>query len=137
MTMYTLAFIDISGAELFVIMVAAFFVFGPKRLPDIARKLGRTINAIKNASGEITKEFHEETRNITNELKAAREAVKFDLSTNSKQPAEEKQSTDVTSSPEPVHYNNIVTSRKPIQTNDVNSDVGNNGSEITLSEKET
>ncbi len=73
----TLLFLDISGGEFLVILLVAFFVFGPKKLPEIARKLGRTMNEIKSVSGELTKEFRDETRNITQELRTARESARI------------------------------------------------------------
>lgn len=76
----TLLFLDISGGEFLVILLVAFFVFGPKKLPEIARKLGRTMNEIKSVSGELTKEFRDETRNITTELKTARESARINTS---------------------------------------------------------
>lgn len=73
----TLLFLDISGGEFLVILLVAFFVFGPKKLPEIARKIGRTMNEIKSVSGELTKEFRDETRSITTELKTARESARI------------------------------------------------------------
>jgi sec-independent protein translocase protein TatA len=78
MTGLPLLFLDISGGEFIVIMLVAFFVFGPKKLPEIARKIGRTMNEIKNVSSEITREFKDETKNITSELRAARESARID-----------------------------------------------------------
>lgn len=72
-----LLFLDISGGEFLVILLVAFFVFGPRKLPEIARKLGRTMNEIKSVSGELTREFKDETRNITSELRAARESARI------------------------------------------------------------
>lgn len=77
MTGTPLLFLDISGGEFLVIMLVAFFVFGPKKLPEIARKLGRTMNEIKNVSSEISREFKDETKNITSELRAARESARI------------------------------------------------------------
>lgn len=74
-----LLFLDISGGEFLVIMLVAFLVLGPKQLPQVARKLGRTMNEIKNVSNEITREFKEETRNITSELKSARESARAEV----------------------------------------------------------
>lgn len=71
-----LLFLDISGGEFLVIMLVSFFVFGPKKLPEVARKIGRTMNEIKSVSNEITKEFREETKNITTEIKTARETAR-------------------------------------------------------------
>lgn len=79
---YNLAFLDISGGEFLIIIIAAFFIFGPKRLPEIARKIGRTMNELKSASNEITKEFTNETRTLTSEFKAARESIRLESITN-------------------------------------------------------
>lgn len=77
MTGIPILFLDISGGEFLVIMLVAFFVFGPKKLPEIARKIGRTMNEIKNVSTEISREFKDETKNITSELRAARESARI------------------------------------------------------------
>lgn len=73
---YQLLFLDISGGELLIILIAAFLIFGPKKMPEIARKIGRTMNELKKASSEITREFKEETNSIKNELLSARETVR-------------------------------------------------------------
>jgi sec-independent protein translocase protein TatB len=78
MVYHNLAFLDISGGEFLIIIIAAFFIFGPKRLPEIARKIGRTMNEIKSASNEITKEFTNETKAITSEIRAARESIRIE-----------------------------------------------------------
>jgi TatA/E family protein of Tat protein translocase len=71
-----LLFFDISGGEFMVILIAVFLIFGPKKMPEIARKIGRTMNELKKASSDITREFREETNSIKNELLAARETVR-------------------------------------------------------------
>ncbi|MDY0342915.1 MAG: twin-arginine translocase TatA/TatE family subunit [Lentimicrobium sp.] len=75
MQSYLLLFLDISGGELLIIILAVFLIFGPKKLPEIARKMGRIINEIKHASGELTREFREETGNIAQELQQTRETI--------------------------------------------------------------
>ncbi len=50
--------------ELIVILVIALIVIGPKKLPDLARSLGRAINEFKKA----TREF-KESMNLDNEIK--------------------------------------------------------------------
>ncbi len=49
--------------ELLVIAVVAFLVFGPKRLPELARTFGKIVYEIRegmrNATVEIKKEFEE------------------------------------------------------------------------------
>ena len=51
--------------ELLVIFVIALIVLGPKRLPELARSLGKSLNEFRRASSEMRREFldvAEETR---------------------------------------------------------------------------
>jgi sec-independent protein translocase protein TatA len=63
-----LLFFDISGGELMVILLAAFIVFGPSKIPEIARKIGKGMNEIRRASDEIKREIAKETRKVEKEL---------------------------------------------------------------------
>jgi len=81
MQAYQLLFLDISGGEFMVILIAIFLIFGPKKMPEIARKIGRTMNELKKASSDITREFKDETNSIKNELLAARESVRRETET--------------------------------------------------------
>ncbi len=65
-----LLFFDISGGELMVILLVAFLVFGPSRIPEIARKIGRGMNEIRRASDEIKREISKETRKFEQEVNA-------------------------------------------------------------------
>jgi TatA/E family protein of Tat protein translocase len=51
------------SGELLVILVVAFLVFGPKRLPELARALGKLVYEIRegmrNATVELKKEYAE------------------------------------------------------------------------------
>lgn len=48
--------------ELLLIAVIALVVIGPKRLPDLARALGRGFAEFRRASDELKRTFEEETR---------------------------------------------------------------------------
>ena len=48
--------------ELLLIMALALIVLGPKRLPDLARALGRGLSEFKRATDELKQTFDEETR---------------------------------------------------------------------------
>jgi sec-independent protein translocase protein TatA len=43
--------------EILLIMVIALILFGPEELPEIARKIGKVVFEIRNATNELTKEF--------------------------------------------------------------------------------
>jgi TatA/E family protein of Tat protein translocase len=48
--------------ELLVIFIVALIVFGPKKLPELTRSLGRGINEFKRASNELKNTLDEEIR---------------------------------------------------------------------------
>jgi len=48
--------------ELLMILAIALVVIGPKKLPDIARALGRAMNEFKRATDEFKHTINEETR---------------------------------------------------------------------------
>ncbi len=48
--------------ELLLILALALIVIGPKRLPDIARALGRGFTEFKRATDELKSSFNEEVR---------------------------------------------------------------------------
>jgi TatA/E family protein of Tat protein translocase len=57
--------------ELIVIMVIALVIFGPRKLPELGRSLGRSLNEFKRASNELKHTLDEEIR--TEDQKAADE----------------------------------------------------------------
>jgi Tat protein translocase TatB subunit len=71
-----LLFLDISGGELLVIMLVVFLVFGPEKMPDMARKAGRLMNQMKKASNDLTREFKKETSVLQNEINTVQSKVK-------------------------------------------------------------
>jgi len=50
-------FFNIGPMELVVIFLLALIVFGPRRLPEIARDLGKAVRQFKQASQELTTEL--------------------------------------------------------------------------------
>ncbi|WP_347158800.1 Sec-independent protein translocase subunit TatA/TatB [Pontibacter chitinilyticus] len=53
-----LAFIgDLGGSEILLILVVILLLFGAKRIPELARGLGKGINEFKNAAKEVTHEI--------------------------------------------------------------------------------
>lgn len=43
--------------EVLVVAVLALIVFGPERLPDIARTIGRTLSELRRMAAEVKDEF--------------------------------------------------------------------------------
>lgn len=47
--------LGVGGTELFIIIVVAFILFGPDKLPQIGRTIGRAIRQFQTAQDEVTK----------------------------------------------------------------------------------
>ncbi len=62
---------SIGMPELIVIFVIALIVFGPRRLPDLGRSMGRAIAEFKRATNELTNSWEQEVRNEQTRLDAA------------------------------------------------------------------
>ena len=52
-------FLFISGGEIIFILLAVVLLFGAKRLPEIARTLGKGLKQFKDAANDIKKEMTE------------------------------------------------------------------------------
>ncbi len=63
-----LLFFNISGGEIFIIVLAIYLILGPRKIPELARKLGKTINEFRRATEEIKKEITRETGNLKKDL---------------------------------------------------------------------
>ena len=68
-----LAFLNIGTQEMFVIVVVILLLFGGKKLPELARGLGRGIREFKDASEGIKKEIADQINNFEKDLDVTRE----------------------------------------------------------------
>jgi sec-independent protein translocase protein TatB len=57
---------DVGGSELLLIGVVALVVLGPKRLPEIARKLGSLVGQFRRASTDLQRQLNNELRDAEN-----------------------------------------------------------------------
>jgi sec-independent protein translocase protein TatA len=53
---------NIGMPELIIIFVIALIIFGPRKLPELGRSLGKSINEFKRASNELRNTLDEEIR---------------------------------------------------------------------------
>ncbi|BAS54942.1 MULTISPECIES: TatA/E family twin arginine-targeting protein translocase [Leptolyngbya] len=58
-------FFGIGLPEMVLILVVALLVFGPKKLPEIGRSMGKAIRSFQDASKEFENEFKREAENLT------------------------------------------------------------------------
>jgi Tat protein translocase TatB subunit len=53
-----------SGGEILIIVLVAYLVLGPKKIPEIARMVGKGINDLRRATDDIRHEITREVNNI-------------------------------------------------------------------------
>ncbi|WP_434575715.1 Sec-independent protein translocase subunit TatA/TatB [Riemerella anatipestifer] len=67
---------DFSFGEMLVIALVVLVLFGPKKIPEIARGLGEGVRKMKSAMEDIKTEIMKETDNPVSEIKKEIEQVK-------------------------------------------------------------
>ncbi|MEE4178060.1 MAG: twin-arginine translocase TatA/TatE family subunit [Bacteroides sp.] len=83
----------ISGGEILIILLAVLVLFGPKKIPEIARMLGRGINEVKKVQREINTEIHRYSADIEQEARKVQHSIdkmKKDLRENAEVSTEER-----------------------------------------------
>lgn len=67
---------ELSIGEMLLVAVAIVVLFGPKRLPQIARDLGQGVRKMRGAMEDVKTEIMKETENPVSEIKREIEKVK-------------------------------------------------------------
>jgi sec-independent protein translocase protein TatA len=52
--------IGVGGGEILIILIVALLIFGPNRIVQIGRTLGKTVHAFKKATSDITSKMEKE-----------------------------------------------------------------------------
>ena len=73
-----MGFFDIGIQEIIIVLVVALLVLGPKRLPEVARKMGEIYRNLRKITGDFTKEFTKAIDIEDKELKDIAKSVKDD-----------------------------------------------------------
>jgi len=68
---------NIGLPELMVIMAIALLIFGPKKLPEVGRTIGKAIREFKKSTDEIKDKFEEQIR--AEDFKSIQDDLKKDL----------------------------------------------------------
>jgi sec-independent protein translocase protein TatA len=82
-----LDFLNMGGGEMLIIFLAILLLFGGKKLPELARGLGKGIREFKDASEDVKREIH---RNIN--AATAEEELKEENHANRHHTVEDEQS---------------------------------------------
>jgi Tat protein translocase TatB subunit len=71
-----MTFLNIGPGELFFVLVMALLVFGPQRLPEIARKLGQGVRDLRNMVNNLDPELLQDWRDLTSDLDTVRDEMR-------------------------------------------------------------
>jgi len=72
-------YLFISGQEIFIILVVALILFGAKKLPDIAKGIGKGMREFRKATDDIKREFNESTKDVQDDIKDISDSVNKNL----------------------------------------------------------
>lgn len=59
----------ISGPEIAIVFIVVLLLFGSKKIPDLARGLGKGMREFKKATDDIKKEMQDNSSDIVNDFK--------------------------------------------------------------------
>lgn len=68
-------FLGLSPGEIMIILVAIVILFGAKKLPEIARGLGKGMQEFRKAADDIKKEINDSTSDIMKDIKDANDDI--------------------------------------------------------------
>jgi sec-independent protein translocase protein TatB len=89
---------NLGFSELIIIGVIALIFIGPRELPEVARVIGRMLNELKRATGELSSSVLQPKEHLERELRSTVDAIHQPIETTNsnsepepeKPPAEEK-----------------------------------------------
>src|ERR1700741_1369760 len=64
MNILAFGFGNLGGPDLFIILLIVLVLFGAKKLPELARSLGQSMNEFRKAREEFDKELHQAGQDI-------------------------------------------------------------------------
>lgn len=63
-----LLFFNLGGGEIFVILMIVLLFFGSKRIPEVARNLGRGMRQFKNAAEDIQRDITDSVSDVKKQV---------------------------------------------------------------------
>ena len=94
--MLALGFGNFGGPDLFIILLIVLVLFGAKKLPELARSLGQSMNEFRKAREEFDRELH----TAGNDVKGQPQPQSYQAAQNV-QPAQPAQPASQTPQPQP------------------------------------
>ena len=65
----------ISGAEIFIIIIVVVILFGAKRIPDLAKGLGKGLSEFRKATDDIKREINQSDSGILKDAKEVKDTI--------------------------------------------------------------
>ncbi len=67
---------DIGGGELLLIILAVIILFGPKKLPEIMKMLGKGVSKAKQAQAEFKNQIYEIEKEVEKPFEDIKDEIK-------------------------------------------------------------
>jgi sec-independent protein translocase protein TatA len=64
-------FENIGGSEILVILFVVFIFFGPKKLPELGKNIGKGIREFRNAMSSVQRDIENSTKDITKDIESS------------------------------------------------------------------
>jgi sec-independent protein translocase protein TatA len=73
------ALLFISGSEIFIILLVVLVLFGAKKIPELAKGLGKGMREFKKATDDIKKEINESSNEIRKDINEMKDNIKDNI----------------------------------------------------------
>ena len=88
-------FFNLGGGEIIVVLLVVLLFFGSKKIPELARGLGRGIREFKDATSDVQREIEKGIRDIEAPVRETKKTIHQSVSrSDSVEPKEVKKDTD-------------------------------------------
>lgn len=61
---YTLLFLNLGGGEIIIVLLVILLFFGSKKIPELARGLGRGMREFKDATSGVQREIEQSMKDV-------------------------------------------------------------------------
>ncbi len=102
MTLPGILLFGISGGEILMLILLVLLLFGPRKIPEIARMLGKGLGEVRKVQREINSEIHRYSSEVEGEAKKMESDIKkeveaFKNTPGTESPGNDKQSPEAKS----------------------------------------
>lgn len=70
---------DVGGGELILILLVVLLLFGPNKLPELARSVGKGLRSVRKAQEDLTQQIRDISAEVAEPIKDTTVQVKTDV----------------------------------------------------------